>query len=334
MNQQKHSILNSKIKESFQNLSGKNIFISGGTGFFGKSFLDLFIKHAQNFNIQLTILSRSPEDFLRSHSKYNHPNIQWIKGDITDFEFPKHNFEIILHFATPADAKLNIEQPDVMAQIITHGMIHILDFAKACGCKNFLFASSGAVYGPQPSEITHIPESYVGAPNPASADAAYGEAKRYAELLGCIAARKNNFKFKIARCFTFIGTHLNQNGLFAIANFIKDAKNNTTIDIKGDGTTYRSYLYADDLVVWLLTILNKGTNFEIYNVGSDLDLTIADLARAVQKVINPDVKIKIHQQPESGAKPTKYVPSVNKARTELELDVWTSLAEAIQKSKI
>lgn len=322
------------IESSFATLKNKSVFLTGGTGFFGKSFLDLFIRFSDVYNIQLTVLSRSPELFIASNQKYQHKNITYLKGDITNFTFPNKTFDTILHFATPADAKLNIDQPDVMAEIITQGMIHILNFAKVCGCQQFLFASSGAVYGPQPSELTHIPESYMGAPNTSSVDAAYGESKRYAEMLGCITARKHNFEFKIARCFAFTGPHLNQDGLFAIANFIKDAKNNTTIDIKGDGTPYRSYLYADDLVVWLLTILNKGSNFGVYNVGSDKDITIAELAQTVQKVINPEVKIKIHQQPKSGAKPARYVPSVTKAREELGLDVWTSLEEAIKKSKI
>ncbi len=322
------------IESSFEFLKNKTVFLTGGTGFFGKSFLDLFIKFSDTYNIHLTVLSRSPESFTDSNPKYRHKNISYLKGDITNFTFPSGKFDAILHFATPADAKLNIEKPDLMTKVITDGMARILDFAKICGCKQFLFASSGAVYGPQPSELTHIPESYMGAPTPSAADAAYGEAKRYAELQGCIAARIHNFEFKIARCFAFTGPHLNQNGLFAIANFIKDAQNNATIEIKGDGTPYRSYLYADDLVVWLLTILNKGTNFGIYNVGSDKDLTITELAQTVQKVINPDVKIKLHQQPKPGAKPSRYVPAITKAHEELGLEVWTSLEEAIKKSKI
>lgn len=322
------------IDLSFKTLANKSVFLTGGTGFFGKSFLDLYVLYAKDYNIQLTVLSRSPETFLQTYPKYNHSNIKFIKGDIVDFDFPFGRFDTILHFATPADATLNILQPETMNQIITLGMQRVIDFAKRCECKEFLFTSSGAVYGQQPSDLTHVPETYTGAPITNAPDAAYGEAKRYSELLGCISARKYGFQFKIARCFAFTGPHLSQNGTFAIANFIRDAQNGLNIEIKGDGTPYRSYLYADDLIVWLLTILSRGKNCEIYNVGSDKDLTITDLAMAVKNTINPSIHINIHQKPKENAKPSRYVPSINKARNELNLEVWTSLEEAILKSKI
>ncbi|MBC7741248.1 MAG: NAD(P)-dependent oxidoreductase, partial [Bdellovibrionaceae bacterium] len=305
------------------------LFLTGGTGFFGRSFLDLFLIFAPSYNINLTVLSRNPDTFLRQFPRYLCPQITFIKGDILNFNYPSETFDYCLHFATPADAELNIEQPNVMRAIIISGMKHMLGFAEKAKIKKFLFTSSGAVYGPQPSNLTHVKETYVG--HFAKPDA-YGQTKLLAEEMGCDHAKLHDYEFKIARCFAFTGKHLNPNGTFAIANFIRDASNKKNIEIRGDGTPYRSYLYSDDLIVWLLKILSSGNNGEPYNVGSDDDLNIATLAKTVNGVLNPSGQISILQKLDPLHPVARYVPSIDKARFELGLEVWTSLEEAIALS--
>jgi nucleoside-diphosphate-sugar epimerase len=326
-------ILSAKIIESLQLLKGQKIFLTGGTGFFGKSFLDVILRFNQHCDFDILILTRNPDLFQKQTPEFNQlKQVRYHQGDVTDFSFPNENFDCIMHFATPADAKMNIERPLEMTRIIVEGMKRVLDFSAQCNAKDFLFTSSGAVYGKQPAEITHLPEDFIGAPDPTAPDSAYGIAKKYSETIGCAFADEMNFNFKIARCFAFTGKYLNQNGSFAIANFIKDAQNAADIQIKGDGTPYRSYLYSDDLIVWLLHILKSGGHKKIYNVGSDESINIKDLAHKVQQVLNPQINIQIHQKTQINTPVTRYVPNISKARTELNVEVWTKLETAILKS--
>lgn len=325
--------LEDKIIQTLLLFKGQKIFLTGGTGFFGKSFLDVILRYNSYCDFEVLILTRDPETFLKKHPEFtNLKQISFIKGDIIDFNFPSGKFDHILHFATPADAAMNVQKPLEMAKIIVDGMKRTLEFAVHSKTKNFLLASSGAVYGAQPSSMTHIKETYTGAPLTTAPNAAYGISKRYAEFLGCAVSKQSGFEFKIARCFAFTGKYLNQDGSFAIANFIKDAQNSKEIEIKGDGTPFRSYLYADDLIIWLLQILINGKNNQAYNVGSDQDLNIKSLAHKVAETINPEVQVHVLQSPKPDDPAKRYVPDISKAREELGLDVWTSLDVAIRKS--
>lgn len=326
-------MLNDRGFEIWSRLHGKHIFLTGGTGFFGRSLLEIILRQNKksSLNLSVTILTRNRTKFIEKWPDLYDPSwINFHEGDIISFDYPKDQIDYVMHFATPADATWNLTNPLDMFDVIVSGTRRVLDFAVSSNSKKVILASSGAVYGKQPGDCSHLPETYPGSPNVQLPDASYGEAKRVAELLGNIYSSKFSLDFKIARCFAFVGPHLDPNGTFAIGNFIRDAISGDDIEIKGDGTPFRSYLYSDDLVLWLFKILLDGESGKAYNVGSDQDLSIKDLANTIVKVLGVDSKIKVGHAPNLKPFPERYVPSIELARKELGLDVFTSLEESIQ----
>lgn len=280
-----------------------------------------------------TILTRDPVSFAHKapHLTSRH-DLTLIQGDIRNFAFPAGNFDYLIHAATEASAKLNHKAPHEMLDTIIAGMRRTLDFSSHANVKKFLFTSSGAVYGPQPSDLTHVAEDYMGAPDCLNPASAYGEGKRVAELMAAIQATHNPIEIKIARCFAFVGPHLPLDTHFAIGNFIRDAMTGTTIQIGGDGTPIRSYLYAADLAIWLWTILFKGKSLRPYNVGSEESHSISDLAAVVKQSLDTVSPIEIALAAKPGAPVSRYVPSATRTRAELGLDVNIPLADALQRS--
>jgi len=212
------------------------------------------------------------------------------------------------------------------------GTRHVLEFARAHGVRRFLFTSSGAAYGKQPSELTHIPEEYAGAPAATDIRSGYGQAKRVSEYMISMYGSACGFDAVIARLFAFVGPLLPLDANYAIGNFIRDALRGGPVRVNGDGTPYRSYLYAADLAVWLWTMLLRGKPACVYNVGSAEDLTIAELARMVARVVTPEAVIEIARRPETGAAPSRYVPDVERARRELGLRPWISLDDGVRRT--
>ncbi len=320
----------------WEQLRGSRIFVTGATGFFGKWLLESFAYANECLSLDATLLglSRDPDVFA-AHSPHlaAHPAIRLHRGDMRDFTFPTGSFSHVIHAGTTSGAPV---PPLEMLETIIHGTRRTLDFAVAAGAKRFLFVSSGAVYGLQPPELTHIPESYQGGPDPMNPLSSYGEGKRTGELLCALYHQQYGLETAIARCFTFVGPHLPLNAHFAIGNFIRDAMRGEAIQVK-DGTPYRSYLYIADLAIWLWTILFQGASCHPYNVGSDQEITIADLAQSVGKVMTGGDVNKARSSPQlfgsTMFQPSRYVPSIALAKTTLDLRVWISLGAAIDKSK-
>lgn len=312
----------------------RRIFITGGTGFFGCWLLETFLaaNHAFDLRAQVVVLTRSPERF-RSRCPHLVAGdiVELLTGDVRDFAFPAGEFSFVIHAATESVPRLTASNSDEMRTTIVEGTRRCLEFAQSHKTTKFLLTSSGAVYGPQPSEMTHIHEDYADVPNPTGPNSAYGEGKRIAESL-CTQAARTGLECKIARCFAFVGPHLPLDAHFAIGNFIRDAMRGGPIEIQGDGTPRRSYLYAADLVIWLWTMLFRAPSARPFNVGSDKDSSIREIAAEVAAAIQPDLEIRVQKSPVPGAPVSRYVPSVERAKKELALTEGVALHDAIRRT--
>jgi nucleoside-diphosphate-sugar epimerase len=316
-------------------MRGQRIFITGGTGFFGCWLVESFchINRELRLNASANVLTRSPESFV---AKAPHlaadPHVQLLKGDVRDFKFPDGVFPFVIHAATEASARQAAEAPLEMLSTILAGTERVLEFAATHGTRRFLLTSSGAVYGRQPAEITHLPESYPGAPDPLDPGSVYAEGKRAAELMCSLYQKKAGMECAIARCWAFCGPHLPLDAHFAIGNFIGNVLRKEPISIQGDGTPRRSYLYGADLAIWLWTMLFRAPSLTPINVGSGEDLSILGLARSVAQVLDPDAVIQVAGSPVPGAAPSRYVPSVSRAKQLLGLELTVSLEESIRRT--
>ena len=329
-----HHILD-HTRDLWENLRGARLFITGGTGFFGCWLLEslLFANQQLDLKASATVLTRRPDTVKQTlpHLMLD-PAITLYAGDVRSFEFPKGEYSHIIHAATDASAKLNTENPLLMLDTIIEGTRHTLNFAVQCRAEKFLLTSSGAVYGKQPSHMTHIPEDYTGAPDPLDPKSAYGTGKRTAEQLCALYAKQYGVYSTIARGFAFVGPYLPLDIHFAIGNFIRDAMNGGPIVIKGDGTPCRSYLYAADLAISLWTILLNGASGRAYNVGSEENISIAATAQAVSRSVNPNSQITIQVTTNPAFPAEQYVPSTKRAQNELALTQSFFLDEGIKRT--
>jgi dTDP-glucose 4,6-dehydratase len=318
----------------WQELRGARVFVTGATGFFGCWLLETFVWANDRLDLgaSLVALTRDPRGFARRAPHLaSHASVTLHEGDVRAFAFPHGAFTHVVHAAVDATPPVTAADRQRVFDVILDGTRRALDLARDRGARRFLFTSSGAVYGRQPAEITHMREDHAGGPDPAHRDAAGAEAKRAAEAL-CAIYADATLQPVIARCFAFVGPYLPLDGKFAAGNFIRDALAGGPIVVAGDGRPLRSYLYAADLAAWLWTMLLRGEPMRPYNVGSEAAITIEELARTVASRCSPPPVVRVNGQMARGGGSDRYVPSTARAREELGVTMTIGLEEAIART--
>jgi dTDP-glucose 4,6-dehydratase len=322
-------------RDDWEELRGQRLFMTGGAGFFGTWLIETFLWANQKLDLgaEIVVLSRDPAALLRKMPHLaGQPGLGFHAGNMCNFDFPPREFSHVIHAATG-----NYDSSSALDLLAAfdhdvQGTRRVLDFARQCGAKRVLFTSSGAVYGRQPSDLAHVPEDYAGSFATTDTSSGYGQAKRVSEFLCTLTSQAYGFEAKIARCYAFVGPYLPLDRNFAVGNFLRDALAGGPVIIQGDGTPYRSYLYAADLAVWLWTILFRGRSCRPYNVGSNRGLTIAALARAVLDVVAPAAQLRILQAADPSRPVLRYVPETRRAGDELGLRVEIGLRDGIGRT--
>jgi len=307
------------------------IFVTGGTGFIGKWLLNILAEANQRhcLNLSLDILSRSPDAFVKAYPRLLEKNkINLLAGNILDLKAGSKKYDIVIHAATDASADLNENNPAAMFDTVVSGTQRVLEFCRQVCEGPILFMSSGAVYGQQPWDLEMVPEAWHGGPDCLDARATYAEAKRAAEMLCAIYIKQHGLDIKIARIFALLGPYISLDIHFAAGNFIRNAMDGAPVNVNSNGLAVRSYLYASDLVVWLLKILVSGRRGVAYNVGSDIGISVRDLAKKISTLIS-DGKFNVLGKEDIGWNPGRYVPDVSLIKSELNVSETVSLDQSI-----
>jgi dTDP-glucose 4,6-dehydratase/UDP-glucose 4-epimerase len=324
----------SRLCGSLEFFDNKRIFITGGTGFFGRWLLQILCTLVENkgLAIEIYVLSRNPQKFLSENSDFPFQKyIQFIQGDVVSFTLPDIELDYLIHMATTAAVETFAGEDQLKKlELLYSGTKNTLDQVVKREVKKVLFTSSGVVYGPSSSE--NYSEDILLAPQTTLTSSALGEGKRLAEYLVSYYAEKHAFDYSIARCFSFFGPFLPLDIHYAIGNFVNDAMVNSEITVKGSGLELRSYLYIADAWSWMLDTLIHADN-QIYNVGSSKPLSIGELAYLVRDTLAPQKEVNIlgATHDVGNFSRNSYVPNCSKIRNKFDLSEWTSLSQGIQK---
>lgn len=317
-------------------LHESRIFITGGTGFIGCWILES-LRHANErfgLDIRATILTRDTKAFkAKAPHLHDYSGFEFIEGNVSDFDSPKGDITHLIHAATDASAHLNEHDPLKMFDTIIEGTKRVLDLSVEKKTKRVLFLSSGAVYGQQPWELTHVNEEWTGGPNCLDPRATYAEAKRAAEMLCSIYQKQHGIEVAISRIFALLGPYLSLGIHFAAGNFIKDAMDGKKVIVNGNGLPCRSYLYASDLTTWLWHMLIRADSCRPYNCGSDESISVKELAEKVASTLS-NGEYDVLGAKDLGWNLGRYVPETTRINQELGLKRSVSLEEAIIRTAL
>jgi nucleoside-diphosphate-sugar epimerase len=308
------------------------LLVIGGTGFFGKSIIDGFNKNLLDpWNInEIIVMARNVEDIQKQYPQSLSKKISFLKADIAFLKsLPIADF--IIHAAASTNAKNYLLAPIKEKSNIIKGVLNYCDLAKKFHYKSkIVYVSSGAIYGAQPYDLEKIPENFefLNANQLPENKRDYAYAKRDSEK-AIYDLGNDGLDVSIARCFTFLGQWLPLDQHFAIGNFIHDGLLGRPIKVNAKHRVYRSYMYADDLVEWLMTIADKSSgSCPIYNVGSDQSILIDELAYKVGLYFGQNISYGYYLDEFVD----RYIPCTDKAKNLLNLKIRYDLDNAILKT--
>ncbi len=304
-------------------MDGRDILITGGTGFVGSWVVSLLLGLRElGVDVRPLVLARRPESIRARLDGLDTSSVKTISVDLTDPAALFPHAELVIHAA----GDVSTGNTEAMERALVDGTRLVADLAGRSGTKKFLFVSSGAVYGPS-KEGRPFKEDHQGAPDPCGPDL-YGNGKRWGEALSVLRGRWG-MKVSIARCFAFSGAFLPLNGRFALGDFLSDGLVGKPIKVKGTGKPLRSYMDGGDMALWLLKILLDGRAGRPYNVGSTDGRPIGEVASVVADLCGS--RVEIEGGPDGRG---DYVPCVERAATELGLECTVSFEESLRRMVI
>jgi UDP-glucose 4-epimerase len=265
----------------------KNFVITGGAGFIGSHILEALMNDEANVRV-FDNLSTGNIDNIKRHIK--NQGLTFIRGDLrnmTDIAKAVEHCEIVFHLAANPEIRVGSFNPQIHYQQNVGSTFNLLEaIRKAENVETFIFTSSSTVYGEPPTIPT--PENYATL-EPISI---YGATKLACEALITAYAHTYGFKAIIYRLANIVGPR-NKHGV--IHDFVKKLQTNPQeLEILGDGTQTKSYLYVTDCIEAIFLGLEETRKqVEIYNIGSKDQIDVKTIAEiAIKEMGLKDVKLR------------------------------------------
>lgn len=286
----------------------KNVLVTGGAGLVGRYLCEKLLSQGCSVICVDNFITTSKENVAYL---MKNPNFKLITHDITytlPLEIQKSKIDEIYHLACPTGVpnltKLSIE----MLKTCSIGTENVLNLANTKKAK-LVFTSSSEVYGDP--LVFPQKEDYNGNVDPIGIRSPYEEGKRYAESLIISYVKKFDIDAIIVRLFNTYGSKKFYDTR-VITKFIKAAKEGIPITVEGEGSQKRTFCHAEDMVNALILINKKGKKGEIYNAGSDVEITILELANLIKSVTGSKSKIKSIPRPKHDH--TRRLPNLSKLK--------------------
>lgn len=309
-------------------LEDKTILVTGGAGFIGSNIVEYLLK----YNVGKVIVLDNFLTGFRSNVDLfiNHPNYEFVAGDIRDLETCKRvceGVDIICHQAAMGSVPRSIKEPYATTAHNVDGFVNMVYAAHHHGIKRFVYASSSSVYGDEPN-LPKI-EHRIGKPL-----SPYAITKLSNELFAENFGRLYDMEFIGFRYFNVFGPRQSPKGAYAavIPLFADACMNDEPVYINGDGGQTRDFTFVDNVVqINVKAMLTKNTAAlnEVYNVGCGGRYSVLELFDGVRTAAGVPDKEPTHRAPRAGDIRDSQA-DISKAKNLLSYDPQFDFREGLQ----
>ncbi|MBL8162466.1 MAG: NAD-dependent epimerase/dehydratase family protein [Anaerolineae bacterium] len=268
----------------------KRILVTGGLGFIGSHLTEALLSQGH----EVHIVDDMRADTMRQLRLFDEWRLSGVPihklafspCKVVEFNPPAPQFDQIYHLASPVGPAGVLKQAGMIAGQIVADIYHLMALAQTCKAK-LLFVSTSEVYGGGQQGLCREDMPCIIQAN-TTARLEYALGKLAAEC----ALRNSGQKAVIIRPFNVAGPRQSPKGGFVLPRFIEQARSNIPLTVFESGEQIRAFTHVRDIVNGLILAMDKGGAGQVYNLGNPLNrTTILQLAKTVQRVVNPDAPI-------------------------------------------
>jgi len=258
-----------------------NLLITGGCGFIGSNFINYIGPQGINklVNIDALYYCASHDNLcpeVKRDYRYNFIKGNLCSADLIDYVLTVHHITHVIHFAAQSHVQNSFEDSLVYTHDNVLGTHTLLECCRKWGnIKKFIHVSTDEVYGETDNIVNE--KSILVPTNP------YAATKAAAEMIAMSYIKSYNLPIIITRGNNVYGP--NQYPEKLIPRFIEQLKAGEQVTIQGNGSAKRSFLHVLDVCSAFELILLHGKVGEIYNIGSDEEFTVMEIAQILVKLI-------------------------------------------------
>ena len=306
--------------------STPNSVVTGGAGFLGSHLVDVLLSRGHKVIIIDNLITGSTDNIAHLAG---HPDLKFIKQDVTEFLFLAGPVDYVWHFASPASPIDYLELPIQTLKVGSLGTHKALGLAMEKGAR-FLLTSTSEIYG---DPLIHPqPESYWGNVNTIGPRGCYDESKRFAEAMTMAYFREHQVPTRIVRIFNTYGPRMRLNDGRVVPAFLGQALTNKPITIFGDGKQTRSFCFVSDLIegIYRLMMLEGKEAHLPTNIGNPHELTMLEFAQEIIRATGS--KSKLVHKPLPQDDPKQRRPDITRASQVLKWAPQVPLAEGLRST--
>ncbi len=325
-----------RLKIDAADFAGKTVLLTGGRGFLGRYFMEVF--GALNSGVldepvQLVAMDNMITAGKEGAQVPDLPNVEFIQHDVIQpFEWNRP-LDYVIHAAGIASPFYYRAYPLETLEVAITGTRRMLELADAHDA-HFTFFSSSEIYGdPDPK---HVPmaESYRGNVSCQGPRACYDESKRVGETLCYIFHGTKGTHTNTIRPFNVFGPGMQETDYRVLPNFASRIKGGMPLHIYGTGNQTRTFCYITDAIVGFLEVVLKGVAGEAYNIGNpEPEISMLDLVKRIEKVSARPVAYDVVEYPDSypADEPNRRAPDIRKARLQLDYEPTVDLDDGLKR---
>jgi len=305
-----------------------NILVTGGCGFIGSNFVRYMLNKYKDYKIVNLDLLTYAGNIKSLDDVKDNPNYLFVKGDIADNKLVdkivlENQINVIINFAAESHVDRSITNPDIFIKTNVLGTQNLLEVAKKYKIEKFFQISTDEVYGSL-GKTGFFTEK-----TPLSPNSPYSASKASADLLVMAYHHTFGLPVNITRCSNNYGPYQFPEKLIPL--FITNLMEGKKVPLYGDGLNIRDWLFVDDHCSAIDTVLHKGKNGEIYNVGGNNEKTNKYITETVLKYLDKDESF-INYVADRLGHDRRYAIDATKIKMELGWQPEYKFEQAIQKT--